>query len=398
MTIYKDFGKWLLITFLVSIFCGLSSAIFLFILEILEKTRSENLGFYYILPFFGVLIVYAYNKVNPDSQDGNNLVISEIYQPKKILSKWMSPLVFGATLLTHLGGGSAGREGTAIQMGASLADLLNKPFLLSEDDRKRLLKIGVAGGFSAVFGTPVAGSIFVFEVLRQKERNLLDILFISLCAFTSNFICHLTKVQHADYNFIAVFPLSAYHLLWLFFSAVLFGLVALVFIYFAEFFKSQFSKIFPNPYFRIFFGGSIISSFFISTELYHLSGLGIPTLLSVFSEPTRNLDFFLKLILTTFTLGVGFKGGEVTPLFFIGATFASFLSFFIPLPLTFLVSCGFVSVFGAATKTPYASSILGAEIFGWNYLFIFLISCIIANYVSGNYSIYNTQLKHKTCY
>lgn len=391
----RSIGKWLVITLLVALFSGLSSALFLFLLEFVGKSRSENHWFYLTLPFFGLFVVYIYDKWSPDAHGGYNLVLSEIYDPKKTLSKWMSPLVLIGTLLTHLGGGSAGREGTAVQMGASLSDLLNQPFSLSKEERKRLLKMGIAGGFAAVFGTPLAASVFAIEVLRNKGRKLSDILFIALTAHLANFICHLTTISHTDYHFNVPIPYSADFLFWLFLSAVFFGLVSLIYIFLSNFFKQKSTIFFPNPYLRIFIGGSLISMFFLSSNLDHLSGLGVQTIVSSFSVPTLNFDFAFKILLTTFTLGVGFKGGEVTPLFFIGATLANLLSFWIPLPLPIIVSCGFVSVFGASTKTPYASSVMGAEIFGWEYFLIFLVSCYISSSVSGNQSVYSAQMKDR---
>ncbi len=395
MKALKDLGKWMIITMLVSVFCGLSASLFLFLLDFVGQIRSQHNWFYFLLPFFGLAIVFSYHRFSLESQGGNDLILSEIYKPKSTLSSWMTPLVLGSTLLTHLGGGSAGREGTAVQVGASLADSLNKLFVLTELDRKRLLKMGIAGGFAAVFGTPLAGSLFAIEVLRIKERNWYDVLFVSLTAYASNFICHLTTIQHTNYSLDAACLFSADFLFWLFVSAILFGLAALSYIFISTYLRVSFSKYLPNPYVRIFIGGSLISLFFLTTQLHHLSGLGVQSIVSSFSVSSQNLDFALKILLTALTLSVGFKGGEVTPLFFIGATLANFLSFWIPLPLPLIVACGFVSVFGAATKTPYASSILGAEIFGWQYFIMLLISCYIATYTSGTYSIYKTQIKRR---
>jgi H+/Cl- antiporter ClcA len=248
--------------------------------------------------------------------------------------------------------------------------------------------MGMAGGFAAVFGTPLAGAVFAAEVLQQKKRFFLDAALLFLTAQGANFVCHLTTVGHTDYHFTTDVSFSADFLFNLFLSAVAFGFAARLFVFCAEFFSEQGKKWLPSPYFRVIFGGSVLAFFFLYTKQFHLAGLGIPTIVQAFDSPVGHFDFLAKILLTTFTLSMGFKGGEVTPLFFIGATLANVLSLFLPIPLPIIVACGFLSVFAASTKTPTASAIMGGELFGWNYLPFFFITCFIATYVSGKKGIY----------
>jgi H+/Cl- antiporter ClcA len=380
--------KWSLLIALTAILSGVSAALFLAALKWVTQYRGNNLWLFFTLPLSGLLIVFAYQRFGENSEQGNNLIFKEISEPKKTLPIYMSPLVLLGTLLTHLSGGSAGREGTAVQMGASLADLFGQKFQLSAFERRKLLMMGMAGGFAAVFGTPLAGALFASEVLQQKNRSISDAVLLFLTAQAAHFICHLTTVSHTDYHFSATISFSADMLFNLFISAVAFGFAARLFVFCAEFFSEQSKKWLPSPYYRVLFGGSVLAFFFIYTKQYHLAGLGIPTIQQAFESPVGNFDFLAKIVLTTFTLSMGFKGGEVTPLFFIGATLANVLSLFLPISLPILVACGFLSVFAAATKTPTASAIMGGELFGWTYLPLFLITGFISYYVSGKKGIY----------
>lgn len=384
-------AKWSIICVLIGFFSGSASALFLVTLEWVTQTREQNNGIIWFLPFGGLTIGYLYHYLGKEVSKGNNLVLEEYENPQKTIPFRMAPLVLISTLMTHLFGGSAGREGTAVQMGAAIADQFKKLFNLSLSDRKTLIILGISAGFASVFGTPLAGAIFALEVVYFSKINIKSIIVSFFVAYIAYFTVEFWQIKHTIYTIPIVPELTTTNLSWVVFVGVLFGLAAMVFSRTTHFCGHLFSKTIPYAPLRPFVGGVILALAVFGFGTTKYIGLGIPEIIKSFTIPSSNYDFFIKLVCTSFTLGAGFKGGEVTPLFFIGATLGSALSVFIPLPIALLAGMGFVAVFSGATHTPLACSIMGIELFGMDSGIFIAISCVLAYFASGSIGIYQSQ-------
>ena len=377
---------------IIGILSGSASAFFLVSLNWITDLRENNSWLIWLLPIVGLLIGLMYYYYGKTAVKGNNLILEEYENPQKNIPLLMAPLVLIGTLLTHLFGGSAGREGTAVQMCTAISDQLTKLFKLDNYERKTILILGISAGFASVFGTPLAGAIFALEIIYFSKINSKSIITSFLVAYIAYYVVELWQVKHTHYSISSVPNFSFINLFWVSLSGILFGLTALLFSKTSHFWHQIFTKFIAYPPLRPFVGGIIlaISIYIIGTTKY--IGLGIPSIVDAFNHTNAYYDFLLKILFTGFTLGAGFKGGEVTPLFFIGATLGSSLSLFIPLPIALLAGMGFVAVFSGATHTPIACTIMGMELFGLESGIYIAIACVIAYFFSGSLGIYSSQV------
>ncbi len=384
--------KWILICVLVGVFSGSASAFFLTTLEWVTQIREHHLWIVSLLPIGGFIIGLTYYYLGKDAAKGNNLLLEEYENPQKTIPLRMAPLVLFGTLITHLFGGSAGREGTAVQMGGAIADQFTGIFKLDNSERKTIIILGISAGFASIFGTPLAGALFALEVLYFSKINFRSVFLSFLVAYIAYFTVEYWQVKHTHYQ-ISVVPQITFKLfIWVILVSILFGLASMLFSKTTHFWGNLFSKTIHYPPLRPFVGGVILAFtfYFIGTTKY--MGLGIPTIVDAFSTPNASYVFLLKILFTGFTLGAGFKGGEVTPLFFVGATLGSALSLVVPLPIALLAGMGFVAVFSGATHTPIACTIMGIELFGIESGVFIGISCVVAYFASGSVGIYHSQI------
>ncbi len=386
----RSLAKWAFICILIALFAGSGSALFLITLDYITEIRDDHTLLIAFLPIAGFITALIYLHIGKASAAGNSLINENIVTPTKpILHFLMAPLILLTTLLAHLFGGSAGREGTALQISAGLADQLTKPFQLNSIERCSLLLAAVAAGFGSVFGTPIAGAVFALEFTRTKKiLTPHSIIIVIICAYLSHWVCLAWGVFHTTYIINDIPQLNFINFTWLLISALVFGIIAFTFKKSLHFFKQWASKYIPNELWKSVIGGTIIAVIVYSINGFDFIGLGIQSIVEAFRVPANNFDFIIKMVLTILTLGVGFKGGEVTPLFFIGATLGSCLSLILPLPISFLSGMGMVAVFGAAAKTPISATFLAWELFGKEYFFYAFVICIIASFIAGKKSIY----------
>jgi H+/Cl- antiporter ClcA len=384
--------KWIFICCLIGIFSGSASAFFLVSLEYVTNIRNQNSWIIWLLPFGGLLIGYAYFYFDSKITKGNNLLLEEYNKPEKKIPFIMAPIVLLSTLITHLFGGSAGREGTAVQMGGAIADLCTSIFKLNPSERRTLIILGISAGFASVFGTPLAGAIFALEIVFFSKINSRSIVLSFLVAYIAYFTVAFWEIKHTHYSIPVLPEMNFTVLFWTLITSILFGFAALLFSRSTHFWGKLFSNNIKYPPLRPFIGGIIlaIAIFFIGTTKY--IGLGVPMIVDAFSNYNAPYDFLLKIVFTGFTLGAGFKGGEVTPLFFVGATLGSALSVIVPLPIALLAGMGFVAVFSGATHTPIACTVMGIELFGIDSGTYIGIACIIAYFFSGSIGIYKSQI------
>lgn len=384
--------KWFLICLILGIIVGGISAFFLLSLEWATNYRESHLWIIALLPLGGFVIGLSYHLYGKSVVKGNNLLLEEFHSPKKIIPFKMAPLVLFGTILTHLVGGSAGREGTAVQVGGAVADRFTKILKLSKRDRKIVLIAGISAGFASVFGTPLAGGIFALEVMILGRIRLDAIIPSFMAAVLANYFCEIWGVPHTHYHINTVAEMTPVNLLWSLLAGIIFGLVAMLFSKSKMFWGNLFKTTIAYPPLRPVVGGVVLAAavYFMGTTKY--IGLGIPTIIDAFDVDLNSYDFLLKVLFTSFTLGAGFKGGEVTPLFFIGATLGNVLIWFIPLPMGLLAGMGFVAVFAGATNTPLACTVMGIELFGIESGLFIAIACSTAYLFSGHSGVYSSQI------
>jgi H+/Cl- antiporter ClcA len=311
----------------------------------------------------------------------------------------MTPLVLLGTFLTHLFGGSAGREGTAIQTGASLADQLTRPLRLSAPDRRILLIAGISAGFASVFGTPLAGAVFGIEVLAIGQLSYDALAPGLLAAFVADLVTrgwarHVPGAGHMAYSVGAVPALSLRGMLFAGLAGIAFGLTAMAFARTTHAVTHTARRRIARPELRPFFGGLLVTAVVFSlgySRTCRYLGLGLPTIAAAFHARLPVHDFAAKFLLTGVTVGTGFKGGEVTPLFFIGSTLGNALSRVLPLPPSLLAGMGFVAVFAGAANTPIASTLMAVELFGAEAGSYAAIACVASYLFSGHAGIYASQ-------
>jgi H+/Cl- antiporter ClcA len=388
----RPLASRLILAALAGLLAGIASAIFLISLEFATQLREAHRWLIALLPLAGFGIGYMYYHYGANSVRGNDLLLETLYHGKDPIPLRMTPLVFFGTIFTHLFGGSAGREGTAVQMGGSLADLLIKWFSLDQSDRRVIIICGVSGGFASVFGTPLAGAIFALEWMLVRKIRWRSIFPAFLAAFVADWICgHVLGVGHTAYAIPQIPAHSLSNLAWVLPAGIAFGLAARLFAETGHAFSAVFTKAISYPPIRPMVGGILIALVVYLSGTTTYIGLGIPRIVEAFETPLPWYDWLAKTGLTGLTLGAGFKGGEVTPLFFTGATLGNFLSSWIPLPLALLAGMGFVGVFSGATNTPMACTVMGMELFGYESGIFLGLACLIAYGFSGRGSIYSSQ-------
>jgi len=408
--IFKQLLRWSLIVIPIAIAIGSVVAFFLWSLNFAIHFRFEHTYLLFFLPLAGIGIHILYKSIGGSSEKGNNLIMDEIHQPGGGVPKRMAPLVLFSTVITHLFGGSAGREGTAVQIGGSIAQLFGKWFRLNERDTGIVLTAGVAAGFGAVFGTPLTGTVFALEVLaigRLRYDALLPCLIAGIIgdATVSAWQVHHTH-YHIDYvQGNAAYWLSNYlriDLLLLFkviIASVAFGLASYLFAEMIHRIKQFLVKMIAVKWLIPAIGGLVVILLTVINGKPDYLSLGVDpeypgavTIQSAFQAGgAETWSWLWKTIYTSVTLGTGFKGGEVTPLFYIGATLGNTLSGLLHAPVSLFAALGFIAVFAGATNTPLACTLMGIELFGGEFAVFYAVTCFTAYFFSGHSGIYSAQ-------
>lgn len=407
LSLGKYVVRWFFLTLPMAALVGSAVALFLWMLHEATVLRWENPWLFYFLPLAGIAIVVSYTRYGKNADGGNNLVMEQIHQPGGGIPKRMTPLVLLGTVVTHLFGGSAGREGTAVQMGGSIAQVFVRPFRLNEEDTRILLSAGVAAGFGAVFGTPLTGAVFALEVLALGKMRYNALIPCLMGSVLGDFFCTAWGIGHTPYHIsgaamqitLPVFRIDPLLSAKIILASVAFGLAGFLFAELTHTFQRLFKRFVSVYWLRPVAGAALVMgiTWLLGTRDY--LGIGVTTatgqgvsIVNAFTAGGATYwSWFWKLLLTAITLSSGFKGGEVTPLFFVGATLGAALANLLGVPVDLLAGVGFIAVFAGATNTPLACTIMGVELFGSQYLLYFAMACFFSYLFSGHSGIYLSQ-------
>lgn len=348
---------------------------------------------YYFIPFLfaaGLIICFIYDRFGKETQSGMKLLFERLMSKRTEIKLRLIPFVTVSTWLTHLFGGSAGREGVAVQIGGTLGSFVSQHLKLHRENTAKIMTItGMAGGFAGLFRTPMAAIFFSSEVLNAGRLEVDALLPAMICSFTASwvsgqlglerFTVAVSGIPEPDISTVAALCVIC----------IIFGLTGGLFAWLMKLTKRLLSAVFKNIYLKIAVIGAIVSLLSLLLYTGRYSGLGT----NLISAATGGGDIYawdplLKLILTILTISAGFQGGEVTPLFAIGASLGAVLGSFLGIPAVFTAALGYAAVFGAATNTLIAPMLIGVEVFGYQYMPYFFAACTIAYLANGNQSIY----------
>jgi H+/Cl- antiporter ClcA len=398
--------RWAFVVTPMAAAVGSLCALFLWALDQATRLRFQHPWLLFGLPLAGGAIGLVYQWKGRAAEGGNNLIVEQIHEPGGGVPLRMAPLILVSTVVTHLFGGSAGREGTAVQLGGSLASGVGKLLRLDAADVQILLMAGIAAGFGAVFGTPIAGAVFALEVLAVGRIQYMALAPCLAAAIIADWACHAWGIHHTLYHitYVAGATAGGFHvepllLVKIALCGVAFGVIGLIFAEANHVFSAVMKQFIPIAPMRPVVGGLIVIGLVYLCGTRDYLGLGVwsadphaVTISTLFNGAHIHAwSWALKLLFTVVTLGAGFKGGEVTPLFFIGAALGNALSGLLGAPTDLLAAIGFVAVFAGASNTPLACTLMGVELFGSADMIYIAVGCWVAYLCSGHSGIYLSQ-------
>jgi len=389
---YKDVFLFALLAIVIGIVVGAIDTLFGKVLLAITDIRSDHV--FQLIPFLplvGVLIVFTYSQIGKNSVKGMSLIFSVRFKEEDTIPLRLVPLAVGGTWLTHLFGGSAGREGVAVQIGGTVAHSIGRRLKI-KDSSKIILITGMAAGFAGLFQTPIAAIFFAMEIFIAGSVEYGALLPCIIASFVASYTSHALGLEELGFRLNYSLEFSGYLILKIMLMGILFGIIGSLFAYVLNWAKKFFSERISNPILRVFVMGCILSVLFLLLHKGRYSGSGSNLLEAAFSNgKVYPYDWLLKFLLTILTMSVGFQGGELVPLFSIGASLGNVISPIFGLPSGFAAALGYVALFGSATNTILAPIFIGGEVFGYEYLSYFFIVSAIAYVFNGNKSIYSAQ-------
>lgn len=381
--------KWVLLAGSTGLLCGALGAAFHHAVELVTGVREAHSWLLLLLPAAGLAVVFLYRKLKVEGV-GTNDVIDEVHLGKGL--PWtLLPAIFLSTVLTHLFGGSAGREGAALQMGGTVGYHVGRLFRLDDRDLRTATMTGMAAFFTALFGTPLAATVFAMMVISVGvfyHADFIPCLVASLVAFGVSILLGVAPTRFA----VAAPDLTALMLLRVAGLAALCGLVASLFCHSVHFAERKMRSLLPNPWVRVAVGGAAVVLLTLAVGSQTYNGAGMRTIsAAIEGGAAPAFGFLLKILFTAITLGAGFKGGEVVPSFFVGATFGCVVGPLLGIPAGFAAAIGLAAVFCGATNCPVASIFLSIEMFGGEGLLYFALACGLSYIFSGYSGLYSSQ-------
>ena len=385
--------KWIIYSVIIGVGIGTIASIFAHVITWATEFRTANPWMIFGLPIGGLMIVYLYEVTGQAKNSGTNMVLLVVRSGEEAVPGRIAPLILISTAITHLFGGSSGREGAALQFGASLGGWFGRVMHLSESDKKIVMLAGMSAAFAALFGTPMAAAIFPMEVISVGVMYYAALVPCMFSAFIAEQVSLLFNVRTLTAPYLVENVPTFYSSagLMIILLAIALAFAGAMFCVFLHWFEEHLKQWFPNPYIRVMAGGCavIVLYLLVGTDAY--LGLGGNVIAGSFDKPAGLEMFLLKIIFTCLTLCAGFKGGEIVPSLFIGATLGSALSVFLELPTDICAACGMVGVFCAVTNSPISSLLIAFELFGFAGMPFFCIVISVSYLLSGYQSLYKEQ-------
>ncbi|MDD2214415.1 MAG: chloride channel protein [Oscillospiraceae bacterium] len=385
----RRFATWVPVSLLIGLAAGSAGAVFAIAVRQLTQLRLTHGWLIALLPLLGLLIVFSYRKSGFTNPRGTNLVIDAIRSPQPIPLA-MAPLIFISTCLTHLGGGSAGREGAALQLGGSLGYQVGQRFHMDERDLHLATMCGMAACFAALFGTPLTSVIFVMEIITVGIMYYSALVPCTIAALTGAALASWLGLKPTAYTVLSVPSLSLLPLLKVMLLAALCAAVSILFVYVMHHAEHYLQKWFPNPYLRVVIGGVAVLLLVWPFGRDYL-GVGEAGIEAAFAGQAKPAAFILKLLFTAITLGSGFRGGEIVPTFFVGSTFGCWMGGLLGLDPSFGAAIGFLGCFCGVTNCPITTILLSIEVFGGQGIIYYFITAGLSYALSGYGGIYKMQ-------
>jgi len=383
--------KWTLISIGIGLVVGVLASVFGLSLGLVNDLRSKYPALVLGLPLGGLAIVFLYRCLRNHDDRGTNTVVSSIQKSKDIPVQ-MAPLIFISTVLTHLFGGSAGREGAALQLGGSIANDIGKILGLNRNDHRTIIMTGMSAGFSALFGTPMAAAVFSIEVVSVGVMHYSALVPCVLASLTASFVAKFFGLPAEIFPLEEVSAITPIAILEIMGLAIIIGGISSLFCIVLHKTEHLYEKHLPNPYIRIAAAGTIIILLTMLLGTGDYLGSGMELIERIFEgEAVPWYSFILKMLFTALTLGAGFKGGEIVPSFTVGATLGAVLAGLLGLPVPLAASCGMVGLFCGVTNCPITSLLIAFELFGFAGMPYFLATVAVSYMISGYQSLYKKQ-------
>ena len=387
----KVFLKWALLGILMGAIGGVLGAVFHHALHFVTHLRSEHTWLIYLLPVAGLLTVAIYRLKPLQRNRGTNEIIDATLDGKPV-SILVAPAIFLATAITHLFGGSAGREGAALQLGGSTASMLARMFRLQEEDRKVMTMAGMSAVFAGLFGTPLTATLFCMEFESVGTVFSPALLPCFLAAYTASRISGMMGVHAETYLLETATALELTVLLRYMVLAVLIALLGISMCWLFHKAEHLAKHHLPNPWIRVVLGGAVVTVMTLMAGDQRFNGAGMDMALAAVAGEADWYSFLVKMLFTAVTLAAGFKGGEIVPTFCVGATFGCVLGGLLGLDAGVAAAVGLVGLFCCATNSPLASIVLSIEMFGSANLYLFALVCVVCFVLSGNSGLYASQI------
>ena len=382
--------RFVLLGLLVGLVCGAVGTVFYHAIALATRLRTGHPWLLYLLPVAGLLTAYLYALLKMEKGPGTDAVLRATKDAQTVPAR-LAALIFSGTFLTHLCGGSAGREGAALQIGGGLGTAISRLLKLSEGETKLVTMCGMSAVFSAVFGTPLTAAVFSIEVASVGMISSTAVLPCVLSSMTASYIARLLGAEAEAYVLQGV-PALSLQSLW---PALVLGLVcALVSILFCEIMHTShklFGKFFPNRYLRVAVGAALVMGISLLLGTSRYNGAGSDVIAGAIEGEALPWDGLVKLLLTAITMGCGMKGGEIVPSFFVGSTMGCLLGPLVGLSPSFGAGLCMVGLFCGVVNCPIASVLLSMELFGGAGLPFFALAAAVSFACSGRHSLYSAQ-------
>ncbi|MBE7034725.1 MAG: chloride channel protein [Ruminococcaceae bacterium] len=386
----KALVKWLFLACLIGFLGGLVGSLFHIAIDAVTALRSDHNFLLYLLPVGGVILAALYHVCKKYGKMNTDCVFDAVKSESKI-PLILAPLIFISTVITHLVGGSAGREGAALQLGGSIGYNIGRLFRLNKKDLHIIVMTGMSAVFAALFGTPLTAAVFALEVVSVGISYYAGLVPCVLSAIVASRIALMCKLHPVHFSTVPAIAINPENLAKIILLALLCALVSIVFCVAVKKGEHYADKLLPNPYLRGAAGGIILIALTLLVGSRDYNGAGMDIITNAMTGSARPEAFLLKLIFTVITIAAGFKGGEIVPVFFIGSTFGCVIGSWLGLSPAFAAAVGFVAVFCGAVNCPIASIILSLEVFGGDNLPLFALVCAVSYMMSGRYGLYQSQ-------